>query len=175
MPYKTITQPKKLALILSLLAAIFIMGCIEEKSEYTINPDLSGKATFELTFTPSQIAQSAPADAPEQIIITDIEQILRQSEGIDTWKDISFDLTDEGLAHFTGTAYFPDINKLVLWRSELTEINRFQFTKDKSGRIIIELPLLADAKKESPIKSMEKFSEAELIQQVKLALSLIHI
>jgi len=166
---KIITLPKKLAWILLLLTAISIMGCLEEKSEYTINPDLSGKATFELTFTPGQIGHSKPGDAPEQMIKTEIEQILRQSKGIDTWRSISFDLTDEGSAHFTGTAYFPDINKLFLWRSEFTEINRLQFTKDKSGRIIIELPLFPDDKKESPIKSTEKFSEAELTQQVKLA------
>jgi len=169
MPDKTITQPKKLSLILSLLAAIFIMGCIEEKSEYTINPNLSGKATFELTFTPSQIGRSKPGDAPEQMIKTEIEQILRLSEGIDTWRDISFELTDEGSVHFIGTAYFTDINKLVLWRPQVTEINRFQFRKDESGRIIIELPHFTDSKTKSEEKDTEKLSEAELTQQVKLA------
>ena len=169
MPNKTITQPKKLALILSLLAAIFIMGCIEEKSEYTINPDLSGKATFELTFTPSQIGRSKPGDAPEQMIKTEIEQILRLSKGIDTWRDISFELTDEGSVNFIGTAYFTDINKLALWRPQVSEINRFQFRKDESGRIIIELPHFTDTKKKSEAKDTEKLSEAELTQQVKLA------
>jgi len=169
MPDKTITQPKKLALILSLLAAIFIMGCIEEKSEYTINPDLSGKATFELTFTPSQIGRSKPGDAPEQMIKTEIEQILRLSKGIDTWRDISFELTDEGSVNFIGTAYFTDINKLALWRPQVSEINRFQFRKDESGRIIIELPHFTDTKKKSEAKDTEKLSEAELTQQVKLA------
>ena len=164
-----ITLPKKLAWILLLLTVISIMGCLEEKSEYTINPDLSGKATFELTFTPSQIGRSKPGDAPEQMIKTEIEQILRQSEGIDTWSDISFELTDEGLAHFTGTAYFADINKLVLQRPQVTEINRFQFSKDKSGRIIMELPNFADRKKKSEVKRTEKLTEAELTQQVKLA------
>ena len=164
-----ITLTKKIARFLLLLAAIFIMGCIEEKSEYTINPDLSGKAIFELTFTPSQIRRSEPGDAPEQMIKTEIEQILRQSEGIDTWRDISFELTDEGSVHFTGTAYFTDINKLVLWRPQFTEINRFQFRKDESGRIIIELPHFTDSKTMSEAKDTEKLSEAELTQQVKLA------
>ena len=166
---KTIILSKKLTWILLLLTATSIMGCLEEKSEYTINPDLSGKATFELTFTPNQIGRSMPGDAPKQMIKTEIEQILRLSKGIDTWRDISFNLTDEGSAHFTGTAYFPDINKLSLWRPQVTEINRFQFSKDKSGRIIIELPHFNESRNENEVMSMEKLSDAELIQQVKLA------
>jgi len=169
MEHGTTPSRGKLAQILFLLAVACVTGCLEEKSEYTINPDFSGKATFEFTFTPSHIAQSAPPDAPEQIIKPEIERMLKESKGIDTWKDISFGLTDEGQAHFIGTAYFPDINKLSLRRPQVNEIGRAQFTKDESGRIIVELSLLADSKKSSPTETTTKLSEAELRQQVKLA------
>lgn len=158
----------KYVLSLCLLTAVSISGCYEEKSEYTINPDFSGKATFDLIFTPGHIAQSAPADAPEQLIKAEIERILKESKGIDTWKDISYDLTDEGSAHFTGTAYFPDINKLFLWRPNVTEVGGLRFSKDKSGRIIIELPHVTDPNT-SRTKTTQNLSQADLTQQVRLA------
>lgn len=165
----TILSRGKLAQILFLLTVACVTGCLEEKSEYTINPDFSGKATFEFTFVPEMISQDAPPDAPAQMIKPEIERILRESKGIDTWKDISFGLTDEGKAHFTGTAYFPDINKLSLRLPQVAEVSRTQFTKDESGRIIVELPRPHDSTKSRPAASTEKLSEAELRQQIKLA------
>ena len=166
---KKITLASKLIFILLTIAVLSLAGCLEEKSEYTINPDLSGKVTYDLIFIPDHMNRVEPGDAPEQMIKTEIERILRQSKGIDTWSDISFELTDEGLAHFTGTAYFPDINKAFVGRAQVSEPDRFQFTKDKSGRIIIELPHFTDTKKKSEVKRTVKLTEAELTQQVRLA------
>ena len=135
---KAIALRKKSGRILLLVAVTSILWCLEEKNEYTINADCSGKAIFELTFTPSHLVPSKPGDAPEHMITPDIEEILLRSKGIDIWKDISFRLTDEGSIRFIGTAYFHDVNKLFLWRPEVRESSRLQFSKDKSGRITIE-------------------------------------
>ena len=166
---KNITFMPKLVRILSLIAVTSILGCIEEDSEYTINPDLSGRATFDLVFTPSRIGHSGPGDAPENLIKPQIEEMLLRSKGIDTWKDISFELTDEGSVHFTGTAYFPDINKLYLWKPEVREVNRLRFSKDQSGRIIIELPDFLGLENENEEEGAARLSEVELTQNVKLA------
>ena len=166
---KAIVLRKKSCWILLFVTLIFILGCLEEKSEYTINADFSGKATFELTFTPSHLVPSKPGAEPEHMITYQIEQILLRSKGIDTWKDISFGLTDEVSIHFIGTAYFPDANKLSLWRPDVRESSRLQFSKDKSGRIIIESSDFPDPNKEMGKKSTPELSEAELALQLKLA------
>lgn len=165
---KAIALRKKSDRILLFVAIISILGCLEEKSKYTINADCSGKATFELTFTPSHLVPSKPGAAPEHMITHQIEEILLRSKGIDIWKDISFRLTDEGSIHFIGTAYFPDANKLSLWRPDIREISRLQFSKDKSGRIIIESSDSPDQNNEMGKKSAPELSEAELALQVKL-------
>jgi hypothetical protein len=152
-----------------LVTATCILGCLEEKSEYTVNPDLSGKATVELTFVPNSFASMEPSDAPEQMLGPDIERILRRSKGIDTWKDISSELTDEGFVRFTGTAYFPDINKMSLWNHEYREGARLKFTREPSGRIIIESPDGSAPEDRTEKENGAELSDAELARQVKLA------
>ena len=65
---KAIALRKKSGRILLFVAVISILGCLEEKSKYTINADCSGKATIELTFTPSRLVPSKPGAAPEHMI-----------------------------------------------------------------------------------------------------------
>ncbi|MBN2182921.1 MAG: hypothetical protein JW715_13500 [Sedimentisphaerales bacterium] len=156
------------ALVLLIFTAFFLGGCFEEKSEYTINPDLSGKATFDLIFTPSNIESRKQNASLQDLIEPQIEDILRHSKGIESWKDISFEFTDESAVHFIGTAYFPDVNKLSIWRPEFSGGNGLQFSKDPSGRIIIELPNLSEGENEDRKPGAATLSEVELVQQVKL-------
>lgn len=169
MARKLITPQRKISRALLLIGATCILGCIEEKSEYTINPDLSGKATFELVFTPSHLGSGKPGDALEELVKPEIEKILWNSKGIETWKDISFELTDNGSVRFTGTAYFPNVNELHLSRPEVREGNRLMFSKDESGRITIELPHAPDTNDSMEPSSRLDLSEAELTRQIKLA------
>lgn len=169
MKAKPHVRRRNLVRITLLVAATSILGCLEEKSEYTINPDLSGKTTVELIFVPDSFAPMAPGDAPEQVLRPHIEEILRRSKGIDTWKDISFELTDEGSVRFTGTAYFPDINKMSIWRPEFREGTRLKFTKDPSGRITIESPDSGTAESSVEKEDGTELSDAELIRELKLA------
>ena len=68
--------------ILLLAATTSILGCIEEESEYTINPDLSGKVALELIFVPWYLEQAEPGEAPEELLKPQIESILRRSRSI---------------------------------------------------------------------------------------------
>lgn len=160
---------KKSAGILFLLTVTSILGCIEEKSEYTINPDGSGKVTVDITSTsPADISHTGPEASPTEQIKPAIERILKHSQGIDTWKDISFGLTDEGAIHFTGTAYFPDINNLAIHGGGLDTLSQFRFSTSPSGQIILELTSYPDRKKKGTKEALN-FSDTELAEQVKLA------
>jgi hypothetical protein len=155
--------------ILLLAATTSILGCIEEESECTINPDLSGKVALVLTFVPWYLEQAEPGEAPEELLKPQIESILRRSRGVDVWKDISFELTDEGSARFKGTAYFPDVNKVKLWTREQQEGVRLEFSKDSSGRLIIKSPDSGAPETKINDKGAIPLSEAEVARQLKLA------
>lgn len=165
---KKITPLKTFTLFLLIVAYLTIAGCIEEKTEYTMNPDFSGKATFDFTFTPFPFTSLKPEDTPEDVIKPTIERILKKSKGIDTWKDISFELTDNGFIHFIGTAYFPDINRMTFYRPEFQKAKSLEFTKDQSGRIIIELPNFPYSENKKKKKDDVKLSEEELNQRIRL-------
>ena len=102
----------KFAWILLVVGVAAIAGCVEEKKEYTINPDGSGKVNCDIVFAPFNLNFGGEEAAPESQIKTEIEKILKESKGVDAWQNVSFELTDEGKIHFVGTAYFADINKL---------------------------------------------------------------
>jgi|GEM_PF-6531378 len=132
---------------LLIVAALAFTGCIEEKAEYSINPDGSGKVIYEIQM-PSMSVDLELGDAGSSTSGPDLramvkEIILYESQGVDTWKDISFKLTDENQLHFKGTAYFPDITKLRIGDfSDGLIINR------TDGRLTLELDINGEKKPE---------------------------
>lgn len=123
---------------------IFIAGCVEEKSEFFINPDGSGKMAYERKFVPMLFDMMAHGldeeknDTQTQIKMS-VKDILDQSKGVDTWKDVSFELADDGMIHFKGVAYFRDINKLNICGDGLEEFMKPFMAPGKEGTIVIEL------------------------------------
>jgi len=166
---KKIRLTNKLSRVLLVLAVTSILGCVEEKNEYTINPDGSGKVAYSVTFAPTHFNLNEEEPDPQNQIIPEIEKILQQSKGIDVWKNISYKLTDDGDIHFTGTAYFPDINKLDIRAGGFSKNMNLNFSRDQSGRITIELGKNSDSKNKGTKVNVPELSEAELAQKVKEA------
>jgi hypothetical protein len=164
---KKIRLINKLSRVLLVLAVTFILGCVEEKNEYTINPDGSGKVAYSVTFAPTHFNLNEKEPDLQNQIIPEIEKILQQSKGIDVWKNISYKLTDDGDIHFTGTAYFPDINKLDIRAGGFSKNMKLNFSRDQSGRITIELQKNPDSKNKGIKVNVPELSEAELAQKVK--------
>ncbi|MFQ6035903.1 MAG: hypothetical protein ACE5NM_08670 [Sedimentisphaerales bacterium] len=155
--------------MLLVVVLVFFAGCVEEKSEYTINPDGSGKVVYDVIFVPTQLNFSDSETSPQHQIKLAIEKILQKSEGIDAWKDISYDLTDEGRIHFVGTAYFRDINKLNIQAGGFNKDMKLRFSRSQSGRITIELRKASAGKSSQKKGDVPEISEAELAQKIKEA------
>lgn len=157
---------KALKWILLVITLTPIIGCIEEKNEFTINPDGSGKVVCEATFQPVDIKMMGdePSD-PQTQLREAVEEILEESSGVDTWKDISYKLTDDGKIYFKGTAFFPDINNLNIDSAGLSSDMKLYFTQDKSGQITIEFKS-EDEADESAQAVPAQLSEAELAERV---------
>jgi hypothetical protein len=154
---------RKLSQVLLIIGFATIVGCIETKDEFTVNPDGSGKVIHELTFPamnpeaglqtigggaspevgkgkpPSVKVGVKPSD-PNAQLKNSVREMLSKSSGVDAWKDVSYKTTDDGKMHFKGTAYFPDINSLNIHSPNIgSGMMRLSLTRNESGEITIEI------------------------------------
>ena len=143
-----------------------VAGCIEEKSEYTINPDGSGKVVHEYVLGQINLPMmgAQPSD-PQSQLKENVRQTLEDSVGVDTWKDVSYELTPDGKTQFKGTAYFKDIRKVnIKSGSASTDLN-IAFESQPYGTIIFELK--GEEKKETV--AMPAVPEEQIGQMVAMA------
>ncbi len=168
------------------ICAIAIAGCVETKDEFTVNPDGSGKIVHELTFASMDLGPGSemgsegvsfdmtggePSD-PQAQLKKSVKEILSQSSGVDTWKDVSYKMTDDGRTYFKGTAYFPGINNLSLHNAGFSSDMKLNFTRDISGEITIELKSEEQAEEgkavETPTPEIPEAQLDNLVKQAKL-------
>ena len=149
----------RLSRILLIIGLTTIVGCIETKDEFTINPDGSGKVVHEVNVPmmdlqgtlmtmgrgPSpeagggQTTGTKPSD-PQAQLRDSVREILTKSSGIDTWKDVSYKTTEGGRMYFKGTAFFSDCNNLKIHHPGIeSEIMQLSFVRNELGEIIIEI------------------------------------
>ena len=161
----------KLNWILPIIAVATIVGCIDEKSEFTVNPDGSGKVVYEVTFQPMNLNVMGTKSAdPHKQLKEAVQNILRTSSGVDTWADISYKLTDDGRMYFKGAAFFPDINNLNLSVGGFSSDLKLSFARDQQGRITIEFKSEKPAEQQpGQTTGTARLSEAEVDAQVKQA------
>jgi len=114
-------------------------GCIQEKSEYVLNPDGSGKVVHEVLYAPLQINVRSDPNLLRRQVCDEVRTIMDGSEGIAVWKDAIYRLTDQGQIQFRGTAYFPDITKLRIRAGSFRESMVLGYGKDASGRLAMTI------------------------------------
>ncbi len=101
-----------------LFAAATLAGCLDRKEALTLNPDGSGKITFETVFAPPPrpIGNVAPPPLTEKQLTArarqSAETLVLKTRGVDAWKDVTYEVTKDGADMVKGTAYFQDINGL---------------------------------------------------------------
>jgi hypothetical protein len=187
----------KISRVLLIIAFATIVGCIETKDEFTINPDGSGKVIHEITLPamnleagfqamgggasdkmgggkpPSEMIGGKPSD-PNAQLRNSVREILSKSSGVEAWKGVSYKITDDGKMHFKGTAYFPDINSLSIHPNISGDMMRLSFTRSESGEITIEIKgqgqgVAAGASQTSPpAPAVPEEKLDELVQQARV-------
>lgn len=119
-------------------AGLLAPGCIEEKSEFWLNPDGRGKVAVEIVVRGDPSSGKAPeARASEAAFWKNPEKV----EGIDAWKDVSFDEPEKGQVRFRGTAYFRTVASWAAWldASHTPVLFRPVLSRDEPGRFALEL------------------------------------
>lgn len=129
--------PRSVALSLALsILSVLLTGCFDTKQEITLNPDGSGKVTFESTITEVEpLVFGDFAAASEESVNQAARKLLEKAEGVDAWRDLSFRELEDGRLFVRATAYFSDLSKL---KTDFNSILRFRVTKDAKSQLVIE-------------------------------------
>jgi hypothetical protein len=171
--------PNKLRVVSALSLAFLLTGCFDTKQEFTINPDGSGKVVHESTFQHFNLTiGGAAATDPQEILGDAIRDVLKNSKGVDAWRDVTFKQVDAQRIYFRGTAYFKDLSKLDIPNQTMLD---FAWQTAPDGKMILTLrtnkgdggemapkPQPAPAVKLSPEEQAKKLKEArDSYQQTK--------
>lgn len=150
-------------IILFCLISLLFFGCFETKEKYIINPDGSGKVQIESAFQKMDISMgNQQEDNTDVQMKKAVKSIIEKSKGVDTWKNITYKMNNEGKIVFKGTAYFKNISKLKIHDISMLKA---VMKKGEKGTLILELKD-EDAEKKRK-KKKKKLSPSEMKKEIK--------
>lgn len=158
---------KMLAVAAAVAAATLMVGCIETKQDYTLNPDGSGKVLVEMTM-PQMPFNLGPPDgqvAPDLAAKQFVKQVLDGSKGVDAWSGVRYERTEDGRTRFIGTAYFKDLSQMELGSGKMEGIS---FAKDDTGGMVLSIKERDGAKSAAPPKELPQEQMAQRIQAERM-------
>jgi hypothetical protein len=99
--------------------AVALTGCLTQDQTFHLNPDGSGKLELAMSVDTSMMgALGGGAGAGQDMGKEVAMQLLRGTQGVDTWADIAHETGKDGKTKVTASAYFKDINKLQMSAGE---------------------------------------------------------
>jgi hypothetical protein len=93
-----------------------LAGCVEGEQTFTINPDGSGKARFDVVMAPpfELLADGGDKKKAEDKTVAELRleslKVLLETKGVDAWKDVTTEFAPDGRLKFSGTAYFKKLD-----------------------------------------------------------------
>ncbi len=150
--------------ILLAFACAFITGCFDTKQEITLNPDGSGKAVMESSFTSMDVFADTARKSTKPTAKDFVRRIIEQAQGVDAWRDVSYRQLDDGRIWFRGTAYFAELGKLKIGSIGYL---RFGTTKDANGNLTIA-PVAEQPALPYPTQSANEPITMETIQRERM-------
>lgn len=153
-------------LLTALLAATFVIslsGCIEEKNEYFVNADGSGKVIHEVLAVGGSMNFSGGDEPDPATQLKELTQeTLQNAKGIEAWSDVTTEISDDGKLHFKGTAYFKDINKVSFERENVNTSPGISINCN-NGLLTLEME---DGQEEDTSSELPENLTDEQIQQI---------
>lgn len=150
---------RDLCFILILFAALCLTGCFESKQDITLNPDGSGKMILEAWIDTSAQIQLGPAKSDAAAMESAVKEIIQKSEGIDAWKDVTFNRGADGRVYFKGTGYFKDLSRVKIqnygtefWWTKEGKTMSVQMKEETEAKSTAESAPLSDEQIQAQIK-----------------------
>lgn len=152
-------------LVVFAVVSLCLTGCFEVDQDYTLNPDGSGKVLHRVK-QPDILGQG------EAGLKQVLEKQLSEAKGVDAWSDVSVEISEDGSFLFTGTAYFSDLNELVLedadafrFRWEPSASGAYALTLDTSGGESEEFALSSDDIAAAVKKARQEWNQVKPMMQ----------
>lgn len=147
-----------------LLPLFLLTGCFDTQEEFTVNPDGSGKVSVNSICAPFEMNMGGDDEkkTPEQKLLSSVKSLLENVKGVAAWKDVSYELQDDGRLKFKGTAYFADLNKL-----DMNMLAIMDFAWMRTNGVFVIRSQMKDSDK-TPDSQMP-VSEAEMPAKIKEA------
>lgn len=176
----TTPRPPILPVAACLAALALLAGCFETKQEFTLNPDGSGKVVHESKFQTMDITSGGQKGSDKQLKAA-VGEIIKQTKGVEAWRDVSYELLDDGRIGFKGTAYFRNLSDLNIPNQTMLEFDwngaaggTGELTLRAKGKDGKEKPSAAPAEKLSPAELAQKLKESRAqYQQAKPMMAMI--
>jgi hypothetical protein len=177
--------PNAVSIAACLSLTILLTGCFDTKEEYTINPDGSGKVVHECTFQHMNLNIGDQATDPQDALRDAIREVLKESKGVEAWRDVTFKQADNQRMYFRGTAYFKDLSKLEIpnqtmldfaWQKAAggNSVLTLRANKDSTPEGVTATPAPVPAAKLTPEEQAKKLQESrDSYQQSKPMLTAI--
>jgi hypothetical protein len=127
---------KKIALSVSLGLLLLTSGCFDTKEDYTLNPDGSGKVVHECTFQAVNLNADNENEDSGKALTNAVREVLKQSKGVEAWRNVTFKTLDDGRLYFRGTAYFKNLSQLDVQNQTMLDL---AWTKTADGNALITL------------------------------------
>ncbi|MHC4605351.1 MAG: hypothetical protein ACYTAF_00255 [Planctomycetota bacterium] len=160
---------KRSAVALVLALCVFVVaGCFEIEQEFTLNPDGSGKVKFTVISRGSMNPFEETAEDPAEQVKTSVADLLQKSEGVEAWKDVSYEVLKDGRMSIKGTAYFKDMKKLKIHTGGGDgegPMDKLVFKKDDAGNIVLEFETEEGAGEKPKPAEM---TEEEIQKQIRI-------
>jgi hypothetical protein len=100
--------------------AATLTGCLNQEQTFHLNPDGSGKLELAMSVDTSMMGALGGGGASKDMGKEVVLQLLRGTQGIDTWADLTYETAADGKTKVAGSAFFKDINKLQMSGGEQT-------------------------------------------------------
>lgn len=153
--------------LLAIVLGVAFAGCLESDENYTLNPDGRGKVAIAATISDPASMFGADEDEkpdPKQKVSEFVQDILENSTGVETWKDISCRVLADGRIEFKGIAYFRDLNELKI--HQVSSSNTFIRQENPDGTWSIVLKQDDEENQEDSAAAPENLSEEEIVSRV---------
>jgi hypothetical protein len=146
-------------MLLGAALLFLVCGCIEGTQTITLNPDGSGKVTYDFMMASNPLGPGMQ-DSLDKLKDQSVEQFVRQ-KGVAAWKDVSVDWMPDGRLHYVATAYFAKIDDL----QDLCGMHLMKGEGSNSAKIVFDVKM-SDEKKKQPPPDLAKLNEKELDEYI---------
>lgn len=147
---------KRCIIIGSLTVLGLLSGCFETKQEFTLNPDGSGKVIHEVKFQALDVTGNKQSS--EKQMKAAVSEILTKSKGVDAWRDVTYELLDDGRIAFKGTAYFRNLSTFEIPNQTMLEFD-WAAGDDHTGVLTLRAKEKNGPAKKSPTPAQKPSTE----------------